>query len=387
MQALADSLCHDPLLEKTSRVLQAIQSIPSLRHVPILERADQELDPALASCLKRELSDVPEESAARINDELFAFGPIERIARDPRITEILVLAPDRIWIERDGQLKPAADRFLNDITYRNFLARLHRATRSRTDFEQPFCDGRWGDFRVHLGIEPVVHGGAQVCLRRIRSNPWRLATLLECEWATASAIDCLRELIHSRQNILFIGGTGSGKTSALGACLKEIAANERVVLLEDTDELALPNTASTKLLTRKSTHAADREWDLGDLLRQALRMRPDRLVMGEVRGPEAKDLLMAFATGHRGCFGTLHATTPREALLRLEMLIQMGAPQWSTATVRALIHSGIDAIVSIQRDSDGKRRLDSIHRVASLEDIGFCFSSLYARTSMKLPRG
>jgi pilus assembly protein CpaF len=189
----------------------------------------------------------------------------------------------------------------------------------------------------------------------------------------------LRRLVEQRKNVLVVGSTGSGKTSALSACLREIREAERVLILEDTDELPLPNAVSAKLLSKISRSPEDVAFDLGELLKQSLRMRPDRLVMGEVRGSEAKDLLMAFATGHTGCWGTLHAATPREALLRLEMLVQMGAPQWTTSTVRSLIHASIGAIVVVGKDANGKRRLDSIHQVASLEEIGFCFSAVYQR--------
>lgn len=381
------TLLNADLRIKTEKVLNAIQSIPALRHVPVLERTQCDADPALAACLKREMLGLDETTCARIRSELFALGPVDQFTLDDTITEVLILSPENIWLERDGRLQPAEDRFLSELTYRNFLSRLTRETKSRTDYDMPFGDGRLKDFRVHIVAEPIVQGPAQVSLRRLRSTPWTMQQLAELEWADEHGFECLRHLVESKQNIIYIGGTGSGKTSALGACLREIDQNERVLVLEDTDELPLPTPSSTKLLSKKARNSTDTEWGLSELLRQALRMRPDRIVMGEVRGPEAKDLLMAFATGHRGCFGTLHADSPREALLRLEMLVQMGAPQWNSATVRSLIHSSVDAIVCVRKGEDGKRRLDSINRVASLEDCGFCFSALYARTSRKLPKG
>ena len=177
-------------------------------------------------------------------------------------------------------------------------------------------------------------------------------------------------MIERRKNILFLGPTGCGKTTVLGACLKELASSERVVILEDTDELPRPNTASSKLLTRPQQGSTLPEVTLSDLVRQSLRMRPFRLVMGEVRGAEAKDLLLALATGHSGSMGTIHSADARQALLRLEMLVQLGAPQWSLQAIRQLIHLSVEALVVCGYEG-GQRRLHGLFQVAALESIGF----------------
>lgn len=362
-----------------ARVLTAIQEIPSMKHMPVLDRVSRETDIALDKCFSHVTKALDEILVKRIYNELFGFGLMEDLTLDEDITEILLLGPQQVWIERSGKLERYADRFLEKMTYRNFVARLSREAKTNTDENSPFANGRWRGFRVHIVSEPVVQGLPHVSLRRIRASPWTLADLSSRDFSDASGIQCLHRLITDKKNVLIVGPTGSGKTSVMAACLREVDACERVVLLEDTDELPLPNEVSVKLLAKQSRSDADREYRLGDLLKQSLRMRPDRIVMGEVRGEEAKDLLMAFATGHKGCWGTLHAANPREALLRLEMLVQMGAPQWTAATVRALIHASIDAIVVVGKDKNGLRRLDSIHQVASLEDIGFCFSAVYKR--------
>ena len=177
-------------------------------------------------------------------------------------------------------------------------------------------------------------------------------------------------MIRQQENLLFIGPTGCGKTTVLGACLRELRGDERAVIIEDTDELARPNSASTTLLTRGPFTPALPEVTLTDLVRQSLRMRPSRLVMGEVRGAEAKDLLLALATGHSGSLGTLHASEPRQALLRLEMLVQLGAPQWSVQAVRQLIQLSVDGLV-VCGNEGGHRRLEGIFKVAALESFGF----------------
>lgn len=366
---------------QAARVLTAIQEIPSMRHLPVLDRLSRDTDVALEVCLKRVTEGYSEDLIRRIRHELFGFGFLEDLMDDDEVTEILLLGCDQVWLERAGKLQRGSDGFLDRATYRNFVARLSREARTHTDENSPFANGRWRQFRVHITSEPIVQGPPHISLRRIRSSPWTLQSLGEKGFADERGLACLKNLIGEKSNVLIVGSTGSGKTSAMSACLREIDPADRVVLLEDTDELPLPTSVSTKLLTKPSRSDEDREFDLGDLLKQSLRMRPDRIVMGEVRGAEAKDLLMAFATGHKGCWGTLHAASAREALLRLEMLVQMGAPQWTASTVRSLIHASVDAIVTVGKDSNGKRRLESIQKVASLEDIGFCFASIYSARS------
>jgi pilus assembly protein CpaF len=389
------TLFNEELLQHTDRTLRAIQEIPSLKHTPVLDRINRDRDVALETCLTKVTSNLSEASKQRIFEELFEFGPLHSAVADDQVTEILVLSPEVIWLERNGRLIPHSDRFLNQTTFRSFVHRLAREARTNTDETQPFANGRWRDFRVHVAGLPVVNDTPNITLRRIRNKKWTLEELKSLGWVDEVGNELLEKIVIEKSNVLVVGATGAGKTSALSACLNATKPHERIVIIEDTDEIALPNSISTKLLSKPARIPGDTEFGLGDLLKHSLRMRPDRIVMGEVRGGEAKDLLMAFATGHRGCWGTLHAATPREALLRLEMLVQMGAPQWTAHTVRSLIHSSIDFIAVAEKDENGKRRLGSIHQVASLEDVGFCFSTLYrhgggisyARTSTKLPLG
>jgi len=395
MESSENTLFNAEVLLNAEATLRAIQDIPSLKHTPVLDRINRDRDVALETCLAKATLHLSEGSKRRILEELFEFGPLHSAIADDQVTEILILSPQAIWLERNGKLIPHTDRFLNYTTFRSFIHRLAREARTNTDETQPFANGRWRDFRVHVAGLPIVSDTPNITLRRIRNKKWSLNELKELGWVDEAGKALLEKIVFDKSNVLVIGATGAGKTSALSACLNATDTHERIVLIEDTDEIAVPNTVSTKLLSKPARIAGDTEFGLGDLLKHCLRMRPDRIVMGEVRGGEAKDLLMAFATGHRGCWGTLHAASPREALLRLEMLVQMGAPQWTAQTVRSLIHSSIDFIVVAEKDENGKRRLGSIHQVASLEDIGFCFSTLYrhggsltyARTSTKLPLG
>jgi pilus assembly protein CpaF len=311
------------------------------------------------------------EISYRIQSEYFGNGPLESLLQDPDVTEIIVNGGDSIWFEKMGKLSRWQDRFLSKLTYRNFIARLSREAGILTSLDCPFGDGSWNNCRVHLITPPASGDEAVLTLRRHPLNPWTLERLDSLNWANPHNLCQLKELIANKRNFLVIGSTGSGKTSVLNACLATLPTDERAVIIEDTSELVAPNQASTKLLTRRDAQGLLKEIDLTDLLRQALRMRPDRIIMGEVRGSEAKDLLMAFATGHSGCMGTMHADTARQALLRLEMLIQLGAPQWSLHAVRMLILLSLHAVVVVTRTPEGTRRLEGIYKITSLEDIGF----------------
>lgn len=320
--------------------------------------------------VEKACADAPDEIQARVMGEFFGLGPIETLVASD-CTEIIVNGRDAIWFERDGFLKRHDDIFHSDLSYRNFISRLSREASMNASLDCPFADGRWRDLRVHLIIPPASGDEAVITLRRLPKNPWTLARLNESAWATADQMTALQRMIKQKMNVLIIGGTGSGKTSVLNACLSELSSDDRAVIIEDTSELTRPNTVSTKLLSRRDPQGHLRDIDQSELLKQALRMRPDRIVMGEIRGGEAKDLLMAFATGHQGCFGTLHADTARQALLRLEMLIQIGAPMWNVQAVRSLIFLSLQAIVVVRRTPEGSRKLEGIYRIASLEDVGF----------------
>ncbi len=322
--------------------------------------------------IKKIIADVCDvHSQARMQAEYFGAGPLELLFNDVAITEIIVNGYNSIWYERKGRLFRHEDQFLSELNYRNFIARLSREASVQASLDCPFADGKWRDCRVHLIIPPASGHHAVVTLRRHPASPWTLAALEKGAWSEPRALEILRGLIREKKNFLVVGCTGSGKTSVLNACLGELPSTERTLIIEDTCELTVPNEVSSKLLTRHDPQAQLREIDQTILLKQALRMRPDRLVLGEIRGGEAKDLLMAFATGHSGCMGTLHADSARQALLRLEMLVQLGAPQWNLQAVRTLIWLSLQAIVVVKRDENGERRLEGIYRVASLEDVGF----------------
>src|SRR5690606_28842673 len=208
-------------------------------------------------------------------------------------------------------------------------------------------------------------------IRKHRSKQWTTDELVLNNSITEAQLRFVQIAIKERKNFLVVGATGTGKTTFLNCCLSLISQNERIIIIEDTPELLVPNSLSSKLLTRKDSQGLLTPIELTDLIKESLRMRPDRLVLGEVRGPEAKDLLLALSTGHEGSIGTLHAVSAQEALIRLEMLIQLGAPQWNLDAIRRLIYFSLDYIICLERDQTGRRSVNSIYKLSGLESFGF----------------
>jgi pilus assembly protein CpaF len=317
----------------------------------------------------------------RVLAEFFANGPIEDLLVDESITEIIINGANHICFEKGGALQTLNDSFFSEYSFQNFIQRLSAEARIQANLDRPFADGHWRQYRVHLIIPPLAKPGPVLSLRRHPTNSWSFSRFAEMAWAPADALHILKSLVEEQKSFLIVGSTGSGKTSVLSACLQLLSKNERIVAIEDTSELHLPNPSSVKLLARQDVQNILRPVDQAELLRQALRMRPDRIVMGEVRGAEAKDLLMALSTGHRGGMATLHAENARQALYRLEMLVQLGAPQWSLYAIRNLIRFGIDAIVCVEK-LNGKRRLKSIDQIVSLEENGLSVDQVWPRSSL-----
>lgn len=322
------------------------------------------------------LKDSSEETKKRLRAEFFGWGPLENLVTDPEICEIMVNGPESIWFEKKGQLQKYQDSFLSAVTYRNIFDLIAQTAQVHPTAEFPIVDGQTGPFRLNMVRSELHPGGDILSLRRHPENPWTLNQLLQSQWCTESEKTLIQSWIHEGKNFLVIGPTSSGKTSVLNACLCETASSERSVILEDSSEIKIPNDVSLKLLTRKDSQGLLSEVTLMDLLKTALRLRPDRLVIGEMRGAEAKDFLMALSSGHRGSLGTLHAEEPAQALLRLEMLVQLGAPQWNLTAIRRLIHMSLDGILVTGRDTQGHRKFKGLYALASLEDSGFTLDKL-----------
>ncbi len=311
------------------------------------------------------------ESKTRVCAEFDSWGPLETLLNDENITEILVNGPTHIWFEKGGRLHAHEDAFYSDLSFRNCLERICQRANTHISVEHPCADGQFLDFRLSLIGSDLTRSAPHLALRRHPKNPWTFKKLSEQNWCSSECLPFFQKLVDERKSFLIVGSTGSGKTSVLNSFLNLLPGNERVVVIEDTPEIALPNSACMKLLTREDPHGLLPTVDQTQLVKRALRLRPDRIAMGEIRGAEAKDFLMALATGHAGSFGTLHAQDAGQALIRLEMLIQMGAPQWSLSAIRRLIQLSLDYVVVTERAASGQRKFKGAFRLCSLEDQGF----------------
>ncbi len=325
--------------------------------------------------LKNNFENEPLEVQKRIINEFFNYGPLHTILDNTNISEIIINGPKNIVYEESGQFIKHTDSFYSHKTFDNFIHKLNLETQSQVNLHTPHLNTNWRGFRVHIVTRPISNP-ACITLRRHSHNKWNFENLLDSGWAKSEQINFLKEQINNHKNILIVGPTGSGKTTILNCCLQSISELDRCVIIEDTDELICPNFSSTKLLTR-AEHSTDLTcYSQADLLKQSLRMRPNRIIVGEIRGGEAKDYLMALSTGHEGGLCSLHANHPKQALLRLEMLIQMGAPQWSLRAIRQLIQLSLDLIVTVNIKNN-KRILQSIDRINSLEDSGFILEPIF----------
>tara|TARA_B100001248_G_C27398316_1_gene467544 strand:- start:3734 stop:4663 length:930 start_codon:yes stop_codon:yes gene_type:complete len=295
---------------------------------------------------------------------------MEEVLCNVDITEIICNSHENVFIEKNGQLEALANAFSNKNTYNQFVQNILLELDAEISLKNPFVQGKWRNFRVQIVGSKVHAESTTLNLRRLNSKAWSLEDLRQKGMLTKMQKTYLQKLIHNKKNLLVIGSTGSGKTTLLNALLKETKQEERSVILEDTSELLTPNAASIKLITQSKEGESIQKVDLEDLLKVSLRLRPDRLVVGEVRGHEAKNLVLALSTGHAGSMGTLHAHDAKEAISRLELLIQMGAPQWQSTTLRKLIYYAFDEIIAVERQSSGKRCLKEICRITGLEPSG-----------------
>ena len=300
---------------------------------------------------------MPDSAAARPD-------PLAALLNDSSITEVIVNGPAEIWIERRGRLQRAALRFDDTGALRDACVRLAARAGRRLDDAQPMVDARLADgSRLNVVLPPLAPDGPLLTLRRFAPRPFTLTELVELGSLSQADADLLDRCVRERLSIVISGGTSSGKTSLLGALAARIDASERIVTVEDAAELRIDRPHVARLEARGASLEGTGEVGIRELVRNALRMRPDRLIVGEVRGGEALDMLQAMTTGHDGSLTTVHAKSPDDALRRIELLALMAGLELPYAAVREQVASAFDVVVQVARRSDGERRLVSIHGV------------------------
>jgi len=312
----------------------------------------------------RELDQLTSDTA----DEMLGLGPIEPLLKDESITDIMINTHERVFVERRGMIEETAIRFRDEAHLLRIINKIVSAIGRRVDESSPMADARLEDgSRVNIAVRPVSVDGPLVSIRKFSKNPYSLERLMAFNSIRQPMIDMLRIAVQARKSILVSGGTGSGKTTLLNALSSYIPARERLVTIEDAAELQLQQPHVGRLETRPPNVEGRGEIRQRELVKNALRMRPDRIIVGEVRGEEAFDMLQAMNTGHEGSMTTIHANTPRDAISRMEQMVGMAGMPMTHDSIRAQIASAIDIIVQTQRLADGGRRVVSISEITGME--------------------
>jgi pilus assembly protein CpaF len=306
--------------------------------------------------------------AGELVNDILGLGPLETLLEDPSITDIMVNGPDRTFVERGGKVALANIRFRDQAHLSNICQRIAAAVGRRVDESSPMVDARLKDgSRVNIVFQPLALDGPYLSIRKFGKKGIDFAKLIEYKALTLPVARVLEIAAQARLNVIISGGTGSGKTTLMNAMSRMIDTGERIVTIEDAAELQLQQPHVVRMETRPASLEGRGEITQRDLVRNALRMRPDRVIIGEVRSGEAFDMLQAMNTGHDGSMSTIHANTTRDALIRIENMVQMGNMGLPSKAIRQQIVGAIDMIVQVERQRDGGRRITQVTEVCGME--------------------
>jgi pilus assembly protein CpaF len=314
-----------------------------------------------------------------VQNEMLGLGPIEPLLADPQVSDILVNGPHQIFVERRGRLEPTAIRFEDEQHLLRVIDRIVSRVGRRIDEMSPMVDARLPDgSRVNAVVAPLALDGPLLAIRRFAVQDWQMKDLVAGQTLSAAMAEWLVALVRARTNLLISGGTGSGKTTLLNVLSAAIAGSERIVTIEDAAELQLQQPHVVRLESRPPNLEGKGEVTPRALLRNSLRMRPDRIVLGEVRGAEVLDMLQAMNTGHDGSMSTVHANTPRDAITRMEHMIGMAGLALDVRTMRQQIGAALTVVVQVARQMDGRRRVTSIQEITGTEGEVISMQEIFA---------
>ncbi|HXF97685.1 MAG TPA: CpaF family protein [Gaiellaceae bacterium] len=365
---------QEPFAELKNRIHMTVISElgPQLFNIAI---DPDELRDRVTADIRRHLNDEPglaredrERLTAEIRDDILGYGPLERLLGDDSITEIMCNGPDDVWIERGGKLYETTVRFTDESHLRRIINKIVSQVGRRIDESSPMVDARLPDgSRVNAIIAPLSLSGPLLTIRKFSRRRLTLEDLINIGTLSEEAVDFLSRCIEAQLNILVSGGTGTGKTTLLNALSSAIPNSERIITIEDAAELQLHQRHVLRLESRPPNIEGEGHIPIRDLVRNALRMRPDRIIVGEVRGAEALDMLQAMNTGHDGSLSTVHANSPRDALHRVETMVMMAGYDLPLRAIRQHVSSALDLLVHIDRLEDGSRRVVQITEVLRME--------------------
>jgi pilus assembly protein CpaF len=316
--------------------------------------------------------------ALEVADDILGHGPLDRLLADDTVTEIMVNGPHDIWIERGGRLYQSDVRFNDESHLTRMINKMVAQVGRRIDEASPMVDARLPDgSRVNAVIPPLSLTGPLITIRKFSRRRLTLEDMIQLGTLNSESVEFLQRCIQAQLNLLISGGTGSGKTTLLNALSTAIPDDERIVTIEDAAELRLNQTHVLRLEARPKDLKGENEVPIRELVRNSLRMRPDRIVVGEVRGPEALDMLQAMNTGHDGSLSTIHANGPRDALSRIETMVLMSGFDLPIRAIREQVAAALDGIVHLERLEDGTRRVTSITEVQRMESDVITLQELF----------